>query len=153
MVQEAVNKFHVYRRRGAGSLGPVAKLVERTAGKCSPCLAGVCWQGTVAYRRREGRVLGQLAAAPTGPSPCPLSFIPAPSFLLLLPTSGLHFFLPSPAPSLALTASSLMSPLLVPSPFKQSSFLPVYTGGPSDAHSSPPCPLLPISPWHCVLTP
>lgn len=54
-MQEAVNKFQVYQRRGAGSLGLVAKLVERTAGKCSPCLAGMCWQGAIATEEgKEG---------------------------------------------------------------------------------------------------
>lgn len=159
MVQKAVNRFHVYQQHGAGLLGPVAKLVERIAGKSSPCLAGMCWQGAIGYRRREGRVLGQVAAAPSDPPP---AHCPSSQLLFFYSSFVLHVFmfshpaLPQPSldslkPEAAILLFLLPLCNLLPSrSHRKSQRCPAM---PSDAHSSPPCPLPPTSPRHCAITP
>lgn len=148
MVQKAVNRFHVYQQHGAGLLGPVAKLVERIAGKSSPCLAGMCWQGAIGYRRREGRVLGQVAAAP---SDLPPAHCPSSQLLFFYSSFVLHVFRFShpalPQPSLdslkpeAATLLFLLPLCSLPSfPFPQE--VPAM---PSDAQRCPLQPTMPLA--------
>lgn len=146
MVQKAVNRFHVYQQHGAGLLGPVAKLVERIAGKSSPCLAGMCWQGAIGYRRREGRVLGQLAAAPSDPPP---AHCPSSQLLFFYSSFVLHVFMFShpalPQPSLDRLKPEAAILLFL---------LPLCNLLPSRSHrKSQRCPLQPTTPLTSYFSP
>lgn len=130
-----------------GELGPT----ERSVGRCSPCLAGMCWQDATAM----GGEGGSSATSSHHTSDFLLATVLDPnsglffSFLFISPSSGLHL-LPCPYLSLALSTSSMSpSPLCPFSPTQF--FLPVCLGMPTP--SSPPCCLPLSSLWHHDILP